>query len=149
MSVEINWTKILDETPDTPVARDLIPPDVYVCTVEKAEAGLSKTGNSKIELTFVVDDPDKPDFKGRKVWGRINFATNSPQSMAISIQQLAEFGITRKWLAEQEPSQDQIARKLTGEKVKVKVAHREWEGQQYYDIRGYSAVTKDDVSDPF
>lgn len=146
MSVEIDWAKMIDSLPEETATRDLIPPDTYVARVTKAEAGLSKSGNAKIEMTFAVDEGE---YKGRVFWGRINFATNNQTSMAITVEQLAAFGITRQWLAQNNPTNDQIARKLVGEVVQVKVSHREWEGSQYYDVKGYRAVPKDDLADPF
>ena len=147
MTVEIDWASLIDSLPEEGTAlRDLIPPGTYTAKVEKAEAGFAKSGNAKIELTFAVDEGQ---YKGKKVWSRINFATNSPNSMAITVEQLAQFGITRQWLSTNSPTTEQIARRLTGERIKIKVAHREWEGTQYYDVKGYSAVAKDDLSDPF
>jgi hypothetical protein len=146
MSVEIDWEKMLPTIPDEPIQRDLIPPDTYVAKVDQAKADVAKSGNGKIEMTFVVEEGE---FKGKKFWGRINFAANSQQSMAITIEQLAQFGITRQWLAQHNPTNAQIALKLIGEKVSVKVGHREWEGKQYYDVKGYAAVKREDTSDPF
>lgn len=143
-TIDINWTDMIESLPEEAPTRDLIPPDTYTVKVDKAEAGLSKKGNAKIEMTLVVDEGK---YKGRPVWGRINFATDSPASMAITVEQLAQFGITRQWLSTNNPSTDQVARKLTGEKVQVKVSHREWEGQQYYDVKGYKAIAA--PADPF
>lgn len=143
-TIDINWTDMIESLPEEAPTQDLIPPDTYVTKVEKAESGMSKSNNPKIELTLVVDEGK---YKGRKVWGRINFATDKPASMAITVEQLAQFGVTRQWLSNNNPSTDQIARKLTGEKIQVKVSHREWEGKTYYDVKGYKAVEA--VSDPF
>ena len=143
-SVEIDWESMLETLPEEAPTRELIPPGQYTVKVEKAEPGFAKSGNAKIELTLTVDEGE---YKGRTVWGRINFATNSPNSMAITVDQLAQFGITRKWLALNSPTTDQIARKLVGERVTVKVSHREWENEQYYDVKGYKAVTA--PADPF
>lgn len=143
MTIDINWTDLLETLPDEPSSRELIPADTYVVKVDKAEANIAKSGNAKIDLTFVVDEGK---YKGKKVWGRINFATNSPQSMAITVEQLGQFGITRQWLSQNSPTTEQIARKLTGETIKIKVAHREYEGTMYYDVKGYTAVK---TQDPF
>jgi len=146
MSIEIDWEKMLDTLPETAPQRDLIPPDTYVVKVDEAKADVAKSGNGKIEMTLVVQEGE---YKGRKVWGRINFATNSQQSMAITVEQLAQFGITRQWLAQNSPTNAQIALKLIGEVVTVKVGHREWEDKTYYDVKGYKAVKREDTSDPF
>jgi hypothetical protein len=146
MSIEIDWEKMLDTLPEQAPKRELIPADTYVAKVDSAKADVAKSGNGKIEMTFVVEEGQ---YKGRNFWGRINFATNSPQSMAITVEQLAQFGITRQWLAQNSPTNEQIARKLVGEVVSVRVGHREWEGETYYDVKGYKAVARQDATDPF
>lgn len=144
MTVQIDWENLLETVPEEAPKRELIPADTYVVKVSEASAVLSKAGNAMINLTLIVDEGE---YKGKTVWGRINFATQSPNSMAITVDQLAQFGITRKWLSLNSPSTEQIARKLVGEKISVKVAHREYEGKQYYDVRGFKAV--ESPSDPF
>lgn len=134
-TITLDWENLLQDIPeDAATTLDLIPPDTYVCVVDKAEAGLTKTGNPKIDLTLKVAEGD---FKSRVVWGRVNFATNSPASMAITVSQLAEFGVTRQWLATNNPSTAQIASKLVGKPISVQVSHREYEGKQYYDVKRY------------
>src|SRR6188472_1546170 len=111
VSVNYNWENLLTDLPEVSASTDLIPPDTYTVKVSKAEASLSKTGNPKVELTFdVVEGPHT----NRKVWGRVNFAQNSKESMAITVAQLAEFGISRQWLATHNPSTAQIAAKMVG-----------------------------------
>jgi hypothetical protein len=142
MSINLDWENILEDLPETAPSRDPLPPGPYTVRVESADAGVSKTGNNKVELTFVVEDGPH---KGRKVWGRINFAKSSPDSMAITVEQLAQFGITRKWLAANNPTTEQIARKLMGETVEIATAQREYNGKVYADIRGYKALPQSDI----
>lgn len=144
MSVSIDWADLIENLPETTPTRDLIPPDTYIVKVTKAEANLAKSGNGKIDLTMVVDEGQ---YRGRTVWGRINFATNSAVSMAITVEQLAQFGVTRTWLATNSPSNAQIAARLVNQRVQIKVTHREWEGTQYYDVKGFKAVESE--KDPF
>ena len=134
VSVNFDWENLLTDLPEVSASTDLIPPDTYTVTVEKAEAGLSKTGNSKIELTFKVTEGPH---ENRRVWGRVNFAQNSKDSMAITVSQLAEFGISRQWLATHNPNTAQIAGKMVGAVITLKVGHREYEGKTYYDVRNY------------
>lgn len=136
MSVDINWATLLDTVPEA-VERTLIPPDRYSTRVVKSEAGTSAAGNPKIELTMEVDEG--PHI-GQWVWGRINFATSSPKSMAVTVKHLAEFGITREWLAQNSPTMAQIATKLDGKRISVSVKHREYEGKTYYDVSGYQRI---------
>jgi hypothetical protein len=142
MSLDLNWENILETLPETAPVREPLPPGSYNVRVEDAESGTSKTGNNKIEMTFVVEDGPH---KGRRIWGRINFATGSPDSMAITVEQLAQFGITRKWLATNTPTTEQIARKLIGETVEVRTAQREYNGKVYADIKGYKALARDEI----
>lgn len=146
-SIDVDWTNVIDSLPEAAPQRELIPADTYTVRVEKAEDGVSKTGNAKIEMTLVVTEGE---YKGRVVWGRINFAKNSLVSMGITVDQLAQFGVTRKWLSLNNPSNAQIASRLIGQVVTVKVGHREYEGTTYYDVKGYKAVAAEkDDSIPF
>lgn len=134
LNVNFDWENILTDLPEVSASTDLIPPDTYTVTVEKAEASLSKTGNPKVELTFKVTEGPHAN---RRVWGRVNFAQHSKDSMAITVAQLAEFGISRQWLATNNPTTAQIASKMVGATITLKVGHREWEGKTYYDVRNY------------
>jgi len=147
ISTEIDWANLIESMPEASAPREIVPVGTYTVKVTKAEAGLAKSGNAKVELTMAITD--EGPVKGRNLWSRINFATNSPTSMAITVEQLAEFGITRQWLATNSPTVDQIAKKLEGEVIAVRVGHREWEGKTYTDIKGYKAAATADTSDPF
>ena len=54
MTIDINWTDLLETLPDEAPTRELIPPDTYTVKVDKAEAGLVQGGNGMINLTLKV-----------------------------------------------------------------------------------------------
>ena len=138
-NVNIDWEGLLDEIEEGEGVfdNDLLPPGTYPVRVIKAEKGLSKNGNEKIEMTFeVTEDPGK----GKWIWDRVNFAVNSKKSMAITINQLGTLGVSRNWLAANSPSVEQIAAKLVGREISVKIGHRTYEGETYYDVKGYEVA---------
>lgn len=146
-NIDIDWEGLLDEIEegDGVFDTDLLPPGTYPVRIVKAEKTLAKTsGNEMINMTMeVTEDPGK----GKWIWDRVNFAVNSKKSMAITINQLGLLGISRNWLAANSPTVEQIAAKLVGREVVVKIGHREYEGTTYYDVKGYEAAAKS--SNPF
>jgi hypothetical protein len=139
--IEIDWETLLDEIgEDTLPKRDVLPDGPYTVEVLEAEAKLSGAGNETIKLKMAVTDGP---YKDRWIWTNVNFATASKVSMAITLEQLAAFGISRNYLAANKPKVAQIAAKLVGKEVGIDVGHHEYEGKTYNDVKSFSKPATD------
>ena len=128
--LSINWDNVLKEQAEE-AAGAVLPETDYDVVVVKSEATRAGTGSPMIKLTCdVVGGP----FDKKRLWTNIVLKSDSPGAMRMSIRKLAGLGITREWLAEQNPGVEQIAQALTGRTAVAAVKQREWKGEMRNDI---------------
>jgi len=128
----LDWDSILDETADIEVSDSFEPLPIgdYSAIV--------------LEVTFkITEDPDHDgEFENRRVWTNIVFAVSNPRAMALTIKRLNALGISREWLANNRPSQAQIARKITGAEAIIAVGQREWESKVRNEVNAIKPMVK-------
>jgi hypothetical protein len=142
----LDWDSILDETADIEVSDSFEPLPIgdYSAIVLEVEPKTASTGNEMLAVTFkITEDPDHDgEFENRRVWTNIVFAVSNPRAMALTIKRLNALGISREWLANNRPSQAQIARKITGAEAIIAVGQREWESKVRNEVNAIKPMVK-------
>lgn len=142
----LDWDAILDETADVEVSDSFepLPTGDYEAIVLEVEPKTASTGNEMLAVTFKIigDDAHDGEFLNRRVWTNIVFAVSNPRAMALTIKRLNALGISREWLANNRPSQAQIARKITGAECQIAVGQREWESKIRNEVNSIKPLKK-------
>jgi hypothetical protein len=126
----LNWDKILQDQAEEATA-SVLPEHEYDVEVVKAEATKASTGSPMIKLTCdIVSGP----FKNKRLWTNVVLKSDSPGAMRMALKKLAGLGLSREWLAENNPSTDMIARAIVGKHAVAKVVQREWNNEKRNDI---------------
>lgn len=128
--LNLNWDEILKEQADDS-AGTVLPEGDYDIKVVSAEATRASTGSPMIKLTC---DVTSGPFESRRLWTNIVLKSDSPGAMRVSLKKLSGLGVSREWLAENNPSIDMIAKSLIGNTAAAKVIQRTWNDQQRNDI---------------
>src|SRR5690606_19482313 len=103
--MNMNWDEILKEQESDPGFAP-VPDGKYPVRVEKAEATKASTGADMIKTQFVIVGGPHD---GKKVFTNIVFSYNNPTAMRFTLRKLKALGVTREYLAANNPSTDQIA----------------------------------------
>lgn len=128
--LNLNWDSILQEQADESAA-SVLPEGDYDIKVVNSEATRASTGSPMIKLTC---DVTSGPFATKRLWTNIVLKSDSPGAMRISLKKMAGLGLSREWLAENNPSVDMIATALAGKTAVAKVIQRTWNDQQRNDI---------------
>lgn len=121
-----------DATQVAPAAAfDPLPSDKYVAAITASEVKPTKAGTgSYLQLEFTVLDGE---YKGRKVWDRLNLNNPNAQAVSIARSQLSAICHAVKILQVRESAQlHNIPLVIT---VKLK---QDADGEMYNEIKGYS-----------
>lgn len=127
----LNWDNILKEQAEESAA-SVLPAQDYEVAVVKAEATRAQSGSAMIKLT--CDVTEVGPYKGKRLWTNIVLKTDSPGAMRMSLKKLAGLGLSREWLAENNPSTELIAQALVGKTAVAKVSQRTWNSELRNDI---------------
>lgn len=128
--MDLNWDSILKEQAEES-AGTVLPEGEYDIKVVSSEATKASTGSPMIKLTC---DVTSGPFATKRLWTNIVLKSDSPGAMRMSLKKLAGLGLSREWLAENNPSVDMIASALSGKTATAKVIQRTWNDQQRNDI---------------
>lgn len=122
---------------------DILPEGSYEVFVDE----YTMDGDDKGSLTLVVRDDAEQDFAKRKMWVNLNTNPNiawklSTIARAAGIPAGTDFDTFEAYL-----------RAVTGKSMKVVVAHREYNGKTYVDVKGfyptrlkpYATISNDDM----
>jgi hypothetical protein len=129
--MNLNWDAILKEQA-AEAADSVVPDGSYDIVVAKAEGTTASTGSPMIKLTCDIIQPGP--FKGKRLWTNIVLKSDSPGAMRMSLKKLAGLGLSREWLAENNPSITAIANALAGKTASAEVTQRTWQGEQRNEI---------------
>lgn len=129
--MNMNWDEILREQESDPGFAP-VPEGKYPVRVEKAEATKASTGADMIKTQFVIVGGPHD---GKKVFTNIVFSYNNPTAMRFTLRKLKALGVTREYLAANNPSTDQIASMIVGATCEAEVTIREYEGEKSNDVK--------------
>lgn len=135
--MSMNWDAILEETEAEDLSSSPVPAGTYSAVVEKAEAVKAKSGSNMIKTTYrIVGGP----YNDRFVWNNIVFTVTNPKAMAMTVRTLGAHGVTKEWLAAENPNVNTIAAKIVGVMVEVEIAIRTFEGRELNDVKSVKAI---------
>lgn len=136
--MSLNWDQILEETESEDLSSSPLPAGTYTAVVEKAEATkAASSGSNMIKTTYrVVGGP----YADRFVWNNIVFTVTNPKAMAMTVRTLGAHGITKEWLAAENPNVNTIAAKIVGATVQLDVQIRTYEGRELNDVKSVKAI---------
>lgn len=133
----LNWDDILEEQEEADSEFAAIPANTYTVEVDSAEATTAQSGNKMIKCTLRVQGGP---YNGRLLWTNIVFATANPVAMKFTLRKLRALGVTKEWLAAQNPSVEQIASAIEGKVVDAEVEVKPYNGENTNDVKGFKAV---------
>ena len=118
-----------DFSQDTTSSYEPLPEGYYNVIAIESEIRDTKAGTGNyLQFKFEVLDGQH---KGRYIWDRFNLRNPNPKAVEIAQENLARFCQS----AGHKSISDSF--ELHHRPVKVKVAHREWNGQTQTEIKGY------------
>ena len=133
--INFDVEKVLSELPEDDRGFEPLPDGWYEAQVNASSVKTTKAGNGEyLELEFdIIGD----DYKGRKVWTRLNLKNPNKQTVEIAQKDFAKFCKAIKLSFVGEPAE------LHGKPVQIKVTYRKGEGEYgpTNDIRDYKAST--------
>lgn len=132
--VEVPWGDLVKEYSG---GFDPLPPGEYDVVVDSAESVLSKNGKNMIKVRFKVDGG--PSNNRTVFWNAVFSPTRddgSPNEGALKawFGNMAAFGMKAEFFSTN-PSFETIADTMTGKKVRVTLAIREYQGQEQNDVK--------------
>lgn len=133
----LNWDDILEEQEGADTEFAAIPATTYTVEIESAEARTAQSGNKMINLTCRVQGGP---YDQRIVWTNIVFATDNPTAMKFTLRKLKALGVTKEWLARENPSTETIAAQIEGVVAEAEVTQRTWEDELRNDIKSFKAL---------
>lgn len=132
----IDWNQILeDQANDAGFAA--LPEDTYTASVKSAMADKASTGSPMIKITFEVTTGP---YATRLVWTNVVLKTDSPGAMRFAMRKLRALGIDVAWLASENPPLEQVASKIVGAEVQIKVTQRTFNDEVKNDVDTITAL---------
>lgn len=101
-------------------------PSWYDVVIDKAEATKSGTGNKMIKVTFKVTTGPQAN-KGTCL-NNFNIIPDNGKSLFFFFKHMKILGLDDAYF-QGNPSTEQVARDLIGRRCRIKVGHRDWDGQ--------------------
>lgn len=130
---DFNWNELLNKA--KAASFDPIPDGNYHIKVHETEAVTASTGKPMIKLKLNVEDGQHAN---RKLLHQLVLSPDSEIALAIFFNHLKCFGIGPEFLAQCPPgSLAPVAQALLGKHAIAKVGHKEWQGEQRNEIKGY------------
>lgn len=112
---------------------DALPAGKYKCVAIESEFKPTKDGGGKyLQFCFEVVDGE---YKGRRVWDRLNLVNNNSQAVEIARRSLSSICHAVNILQPKDSSQ------LHGIPLTVKVACREYNGNVTNEVKGYEKLS--------
>lgn len=119
---------------------DPIPPGWHTAIATECEWKDTKSGTGRyLQFTFEIQEGD---FKGRKIWERLNLENVNQTAVDIAQASLADLCRSVGVLKPNE------AAELLYKPVQIKTANREYNGEQRAEIKGYRALFSAPTSTP-
>lgn len=138
MTTQLDWDAILDDQAANSDDYSALPAGPYTVQVDDATAKVAQSGNAMISVTCrVLGGP----YDGRIVWTNIVFATSNATAMKFTLRKLKALGVTRDWIADNNPTTEQIATKIIDKVVDVDIEIRQWDGEDRNEIKTFRKST--------
>jgi hypothetical protein len=119
----INWAQLQEAAGEA--SFDPLPPSVYDVIVDSAEATTSSTNKDMIKTVFKVEGGP---YAGKKVFNQFVLTTDNQNALAFFFRHMAAMGLNNAFFAAN-PSMAQVASSLVGQRARVKLSIREYQGQ--------------------
>lgn len=129
----INWDDVLDEQTQDP-STGAAPDGPYDVRIVKAEATRASTGSPMIKLSCEITTGP---YASKMVWTNLVFKTDSATTMRMVLQNLSALGVSREWIASNNPPLTTIASELTGAVGVAELTSREWQGELRNDVKRF------------
>lgn len=134
----LNWDDILEEQEESDSEFAALPAQTYTVEVAEAEAKVAQSGNQMIKLTCRVQGGP---YNGRLLWTNIVFATANPTAMKFTLKKLRALGVSKEWLARENPNTATIASKLEGVVAEAEVEQKPYNGDMTNEIKAFKSIT--------
>jgi len=120
----------------------------YTMRVVKAKSSQTQKGKQQFLLNLAFTEGPLAA-KGKTVDDRLVWSPESDVAARIFAQSLRILGATQEWIMAERPSPEQIAERITGAVVKVKLSKGEFNGQPQTNVNYRQSVSvKDGPSAP-
>lgn len=137
--MSMDWDKILADVDEEGGSGDfeVLPKNKYPVIVDECEATTASTGAKMLKLTLKVEGGPYND---RLLWTNIVFSVNNPKAMGFTLRKLSALGISREFIASNNPSLEQLAKMLPGQRAIADVTVKPYEGADTNDVKGFRSV---------
>lgn len=132
----VNWSELITEA-ETSGNLVPVPPGEYDCVVETAQNVTSQSGKVMFKAKFrVIAGPHAT----RTIYNNFTVSPESAGALKFFFQHMAIFGLDKNFFA-QNPDPSYVAQMLVGKQCKLKIEHRQWNGQTQEDVKAVMPVT--------
>jgi len=138
-----SWSDLLEQAEAEGFSGKLIDQGTYTATVEQTNTGTTQNGKAQAGIMWRLDDDGGP-FARATVWDNIVLTPDNPKAMKVFFSKWAAMGVTTddfKSLPEGASALPMLADKVAGVRCKIKVSHREWNGEKKMNVFPQKVVT--------
>lgn len=129
---QLNWPDIVGAAGDDGKTR--VPDGWYDVEVKSTTVGMTSKGDPKVGARMVVLNGP---YEGGSIFKDFIISKDNTTSQKILVEHLGALGITREYLVQHRPTDDQLAELLKGRKANVLLGTREWNGKEYDDVKAF------------
>jgi hypothetical protein len=99
----------------------------YEMRVKTAKAGQTKGGKECFRITLAFTSGPN---KGKEIFEQMTWSPENETAVKIFVQGLTNLGISPSWVKETKPTPEQIAARIEGAVVLVKLSEDEYQGEK-------------------
>jgi hypothetical protein len=114
------------------------PAGEYDMIVKKATAGKSQGGKPQVKVVLVFDGGP---YSGKTVPDQLTWSAESDVAARIFAQAMEKLGATQKWIQTTKPKMVQVAQRIQGAKVRVKLTEDDWNGTPRNKVAYMSTIS--------
>lgn len=127
---QLDWPEIVGAAGDDGKTR--VPDGWYDIEVKSTTVGMTSKGDPKVGARMVVENGP---YAGGSIFKDFIISKDNTTSQKILVEHLGALGITRDYLIQHRPTDEQLAELLKGRRASVLLATREWNGKEYDDVK--------------
>lgn len=116
---------------------ELAAPGEYDMIVHSAEGTTYSTGSQGIKAVFMFENGPHA---GQKVFNNFVIVSGNNQALGMFFRNMKTLGLDSAFFAKN-PQLDEVAKAIEGRRIRVKLEHREWNGDMQYDVKGIKPPT--------
>lgn len=132
----LNWGELVADAGTSTNSYEILPDGDYDVKVVEASHTLTAKGKTMFKVKLqVLTGP----YANRFLWDNLVISPESQTALGIFFRQMKALGLDQEYF-KRNPSNDQVVGSINGAAVRVKVSHRQYNGEDRNEIKQYNAV---------